>query len=526
MKKDIVRMQKKIYIAALAILLLSGCGKSERINMTGSGRPINLESDADTGSSGTEGRTDENIAASASTETKITSYEVVDYPFPYGMEDWRLTLCTEDVEGEPGGRRFRMYDENGNLLQEFPCDIEAEKFVFRFDNLCDDYQLNRDLEVFPVDATESGASGLLFTWDEEGDRFVEEPIIIPWYEETEPGNPYSVSAFLVTDKNDNGVINTIYYINEKTREPVEMRTWTLSGGENEDGIAKLYMWDCLHRAVLYDGEVQGYVEGKLINDEYYQDLFWKDLPRLWNYSADESIYTTKYIVGEDDWELEDLEYASREALLADCGFQDAEPFYEYYDRFGDLELELYFDEDAGKGCGFYYWHRFNFELEEIIDCHGFIFGGLNKSEWEDDTYSLLTYDGEDVREYAGVNTLYKYNADEKLTAFEASGYMEIEYEGESGYTEQSLLSMDWTYRDDGTLYRKNYHHESRRFSTASQSQHIYYDELGRQIYRYAYITHGSLAYYYIYDGEGTKPKYCLLTDWNGASPVTEMIVYR
>lgn len=38
-------------------------------------------------------------------------------------------------------------------------------------------------------------------------------------------------------------------------------------------------------------------------------------------------------------------------------------------------------------------------------------------------------------------------------------------------------------------------------------------------------AHGSFDYYYIYDSEKTKPKYCHLIDWNGASPVTELIVY-
>lgn len=543
-KKDVVKMQKKICIAAIAVLLLSGCSKSEGIHTADTDGAVNMESDADTKSGGMEDGADESIDAFETSEKKMPAYEVaevVDYPFFYYMEDWSLVLCREDGDEEEadeqrlntGGHRLKLYDGEGNLQQDFPCNIEAEKLMFRFDNLCDDHQFNYDLEVFPADAAESCADGLLFSWDEEGERFVEEPIVIPWYEEIEPGNLYSTMPFLVKREMDfsdiHEVYNTIYCINDKTREPEEMRiwSWTRSGVGSEDETLEMYIWDCLHEAVLYNGEVQADSDEELMNNEYYQDMFWKDLPRLWSYSADTSIHTTKYIVGEDDWELEDMEYESREALLADCGFQDAEPFYEYYDRFGNLELELYFDEDAGKGCGFYYWYKFNYELEEIVDCDGFIFGGLHELEWKDDTYSLLTYDDEDARKYAAFpDTLYRYNADEKLTAFEVTGYIEIEQDRELDYREWSILSMDWIYRDDGTLYRKYYHHEPRCFGTTSQSQQIDYDELGRQIYRSAYITHGECNYYYIYDGENTEPKYCLFTDWNLSSPLTEMFVYR
>ena len=519
------KIWKKYICLGMTAMLLTGCGNNEDNEVVEAQNqdPVVGIGLADAEGNKVDGETEDAEPA----EPEMTDFEEVDYPFPYSMEDRRLLLCREVIDGEAEGLRFRMYDGEGNLLQYFPCDIEAEEFVFRFDNLCDNYRLNHDLAVFSADAAESGADGLLFSWDEEEDRFVEEPIIIPWYEEIETGISYSITPFLAIEENDNSVTKTIYYVNDKTRKPIKMRTWTLSGDGSEDEIGKLYIWDCLYKTVLYDGEVQWADAGKLVNDKYYQEVFWKDLPNLWNYTADTSIYTTKYIIGKDNWELEDLEYESREALLADCGFLDAEPFYQYYDRFGNLEMELYFNEETGKGCGFCYWYRFNYELEEIAHCSGFIFGGLYEQEWEDDTYSLLTFSGEDAEEYADIpDTLYDYNADDKLTTFEVSGYMEIEQNGELVYRDQPILSMEWIYRDDGTLYRKYYHHEQRCFGTTDQSQYIYYDELGRQVYRYAYITHGSCDYYYIYDGEKTVPKYCLFIDWNGASPVTEMIRYR
>lgn len=520
--------QKYVFLSMITVMLLAGCGD---IPSGTAGEVKDTEiADADRVDKVSETTEKENTGADEAegeeTKPQVTGFEVLDYPFPYGMEGWRLVLCTESAGEETDAHTFRMYDAEGDLIQAFACDMDAEHFVFRFDNLCDDYQLNDDLEVFPEDQAKSGGEGFLFTWDGEEDRFVEEPIVIPWYEEARSGSPYSTAPFLVKEETDNGVTNVIYYINDKTRRPVKLRTWTLSNSGSKDDAAELYLYDHLYETVLYDGEVQWAIAGRLKNDEYYQELFWKDLPHLWDYTADSAIYTTKYIGGEGGVP-EDLEYDSRESLLDDCGFSDAEPFYRYYDRFGNPELEVFFDEDTGKGCGFSYSYSFNYELEEIVDCFGFIFEGVYEREWEDDTYSLLTWEGADAREYVDIpNTLTSYNEDGQLLEFAVSGYMETEWDDGPEFRENEVLSMDWVYRDDGTLYRKYYYHDPRCFSTTCQSQRVYYDESGRPAYRYEYITHGSFDYYYIYDGQEEEPKYCLCIDWNLSSPVTEMIVYR
>lgn len=73
---------------------------------------------------------------------------------------------------------------------------------------------------------------------------------------------------------------------------------------------------------------------------------------------------------------------------------DAESFYRYYDSYQNLELELYFDEEEERGCGFVYSHRFNYNLEEIVRCLGFIFEGVSVEEWApEDTFSTLSCDG-------------------------------------------------------------------------------------------------------------------------------------
>lgn len=453
-------------------------------------------------------------------ENEIYEETAVDYPFPYGIEDWRLVLCDENTTGEANSYSFRLYDGDENLLQEFPCSLEADELIFRYDSI---YNYREDLAVFPADAAAEHTEGLLFEWDYSEHRFVEEPIVIPWYEKA------GGYTFLVTDNKDNVETHTIYCINQKNRQPIELRTWTLSRSENEEDTAKLYIWDCLEEAVIYDGKVRFNKIGQLVNDDYYQDMFWKDMNRPWDITADTEIPTVKY--GEDGKiGFETMTYESREALLADCGFQGAEPFYQYYDRFQNLELELYFDENEEKCCGFGYSHGFNYDLEKVVSCYGFIYEGVNIRKWEDDSFSILTCDGIDARNHKDITqVIYEYTDDAKLSSYEVRGITELTeaawYEGIE-VSDDMLLSIEWVYYNDGTLYRKYYYHNSMEFSTFDQSQHIYYDEMGRPVYRYEYITHGHIDNYYIYDGENDKPGYCILLDWNGGYAVPLMIAYK
>ena len=67
----------------------------------------------------------------------------VDYPFSRKEKGWLLILREsgeEDAQdGNPAERKFCMYDESGQLLQEFSCGIVTEEVVFRFDTFFDHY---------------------------------------------------------------------------------------------------------------------------------------------------------------------------------------------------------------------------------------------------------------------------------------------------------------------------------------------------------------------------------------------------
>lgn len=519
-------IQKYIFLSIITALLLIGCGSNEDETLVGAqNREPSASRDYDDAETD---KADEKIE-DAQAERTLSEFDVVDYPFSSGEEDWRLVLCTEDnVEGK-SAYCFRLYDEADNLVQEFPCNLNAERFTFRFDRRL--YNQWAALAVFPADAEISHADGLVYAWDYEERRFDEEPIEIPWYDEVNDNR-----TFLVTDRQEKSETKAIYRIDSEIGQAVELRNWTLTWTGEEDGQAKLYIRDCIEEAVLYDGviydgEPEWKALGKLSDDEYFQDLFREDLHYPVNRPVDTEIPTVSRItVGEGGWDFEYLTYESREALLEDCGFQDAEPFYQYYDRFGNIELELYFDESTGRGCGFHYSHVVNYELEKNVWCDGgFIFEGTSAGEWEDDTYSLLTWEGVDAREHEDVTQVnYEYTDDGKLSYYEVRGIADLAevqwYEGME-VTDEFFISIDWVYRSDGTLYRKDYAHNSMVFVTTGQSQHVYYDEQGRPIYRYEYITHGSFQDYYIYDDEATLPKYCISLDHSNQYLIPLMIVY-
>lgn len=63
------------------------------------------------------------------------------------------------------------------------------------------------------------------------------------------------------------------------------------------------------------------------------------------------------------------EYADKEAFLYEYDFDGQEPYFEYFTEDGALQLELYYDEYCGVGCGLRYYPGEDWEPE------GFLFNG-------------------------------------------------------------------------------------------------------------------------------------------------------
>lgn len=213
--------------------------------------------------------------------------------------------------------------------------------------------------------------------------------------------------------------------------------------------------------------------------------------------------------------LVNVDYRDKEDFLADYGFSEAEPFYEYYDQFHNLIMELYFNPQTGQGCGICSRYYFNYGLEKTASREGFVIGETGTDSWKpQDIFSRLPVSGKDIREYhmPGYREICEYTDDGRLSSFEARGIDEREHEP----VEVSLLSMDYIYRSDGTLCHKEYHHDPMLFGTTCQSQLSDYDEQGRLVFSYGYMTHGALEDYYIYREDSMEPAYRLHLDWGGA----------
>ncbi|MDE7477663.1 MAG: hypothetical protein K2M91_06905, partial [Lachnospiraceae bacterium] len=89
-----------------------------------------------------------------------------------------------------------------------------------------------------------------------------------------------------------------------------------------------------------------------------------------------------------------------------------------------------------------------------------------------------------------------------------------------------VVEINFIYRDDGTLYCRNYNHNQRIFGTTLLSRNSYYDEHGRVSYENGYITHGMLEYYYIYEDESEKPAYLLELDYDLGYAIPSIVHYN
>ena len=54
---------------------------------------------------------------------------------------------------------------------------------------------------------------------------------------------------------------------------------------------------------------------------------------------------------------------------------------------------------------------------------------------------------------------------------------------------------------------------------------MYYTSYKRLAYARTYITHGSLQFFYLYDGENTSPSYCLMLDDNAGLCFPTLFTY-
>ncbi|MBD5472992.1 MAG: hypothetical protein HDR20_08860 [Lachnospiraceae bacterium] len=444
----------------------------------------------------------------------------IDFPF-HDSEEYTLTLAK--LLDSSNEYELMLYRKEGEVLQRIPCGKLTEPIDFSYDRL--DYKDENDLEIFSAGST----TGLLFLWEEE--RFAKEPIEIPKYDELR-----GMSMLTVTEEGDK-LEKRIYLINKEKMRADEIRSYSLN---RESG--QLLIRDSLEQLNLFDGIVHLNEENNPENAEYYDMLLWNDIYAPGNFEGQSLLPVW---IGEDfetevqtDSGFEKIQnevfgnpgytkdYESRQALLEEFGFADSEPMYQFFDQYGKLQLELYMDDAMENICGIYHEYAFNSELEKVdFNQYGFTLRVLYEGEWEErDKYSLKTVDGYDGTESEDWIKDYEANAvyreDGRPDCFESSGRIDDSPE------RSTLISINFVYREDGTLYYRDYDHNGLAFETSLSYLDSYYDEKERVVYEKGYITHGHVEYYYIYEDESDKPAYCLYLDHNLGYVIPQMIRYH
>lgn len=305
----------------------------------------------------------------------------IDFPF-YGEEEGHKLVLAAPEEGQ-NAYMLIHYNEDGNILQQILCGKLTEPVTFSFDAVVFGWQ--SDLEIFSADSD----TGLLFIW--EDDRFSTTPIGIPRYQECRH------ESMLTVEEDDEACEKEIYILNKSKGRMEKVRIYKL-----QKETAELTIWDALEEQNIYQGTARLDENGSPLNVKYFEKLLWDDLPLLYDYTKEDIIKTW---VGEkpkppkegEEIKIESYEdmqyylygnsghmeqYESREALLADFGFENNEPMYRYFDRYGNLQLELYIDEEREQMCGIAYSNRDNSNLEKVVNMKGFTLCSFTEAKWK------------------------------------------------------------------------------------------------------------------------------------------------
>lgn len=451
----------------------------------------------------------------------------IEYPFTES-EEYKLTLV--NYKESPEEYELVLYDNNGDILQQISCGRLMEPIEFAFDGIV--YGAWDNLEIFSSESEE----GLLFVWKDG--KFSTEAVLIPRYEEARG------TAMLTVKEDEKVCEKQIYVLNEAKNKTEPARSFKL---QKDTGM--LEIWDELEDVSLYNGTIRLDEEGKPVNEEYFDLILWSDIYLLWDYNQEEEPLYTWVEDKETDGTMEDNEidsfedvqnyfygnqghtqkYESRKALLEDYGFEDSEPMYQYFDRYGNLQLELYADEDMEELCGITYTYNFNCELEKVVYMCGFFVCSITEAEWDGhDPFIFKSVYGTDGADYVeDYEESIEYAASGKPDIFVAKGRVEGRPDPD---VLRKIMEINFIYREDGTLYYRDYFHESWVFGTTLCSLRSFYDEDERIVFERGYITHGCVEYYYIYedkDGEkALKPSYILYIDYNSNYAIPRMVRCR
>lgn len=224
-----------------------------------------------------------------------------------------------------------------------------------------------------------------------------------------------------------------------------------------------------------------------------------------------------YCVEKTFGTVEMLYFKDVNSFLESYGFAAMWPYHEFYAD-GELKMTLYYNADEQLGCGDYGdgW-GVCFQGKDEVSWDGYFWGDymepviVYSNERPEDYMGEHTYD--EVKEYDDAGRLVEYRVTNiaDLTA----ECVDIESLQDSTVLWNDAVIVNYSYRDDGTLAYRDYHHNTYLFGTTASTLETWFDEQGRPVYERAYITHGSLNWYYIYEDDDEIPEFVLETDAGG-----------
>jgi len=152
-------------------------------------------------------------------------------------------------------------------------------------------------------------------------------------------------------------------------------------------------------------------------------------------------------------------------LKANCISEHEQPFYQYYNEDGELQLNFYYDVVQSAGIGIFY-EQYQGQITSFC------------------SYGVVTGYKEPIREW--------------------------------------VVKIVSTYREDATIQKQKRSYNARQLGRESGT--YYYDQQERLEYVDAYITHGYLERYYIYDRDSKKTQYCLVLDHAGSDVCATLFI--
>lgn len=207
---------------------------------------------------------------------------------------------------------------------------------------------------------------------------------------------------------------------------------------------------------------------------------------------------------------EPIWYTDEQSFLAKFEFDDKAPLIDYYDAEGEHQITVYYDRSQDLGCSIL--------TEWNGNRKGYIFKCRDKKDWTGygiDYNALTTLDGYNPKDGAetmeGYEEKIEYDEQGRIVFFESSAISDIS--GLEGARER-ILTIEFEYYDNGNIKYRRYSANHLMFATTGSPTESYFDEQGRLVYEWAYITHGSLHDYYVYEGDSKEPSYILRLDDN------------